>query len=320
MLANWDKRCNTFANRRDLPAPDFERIDVLGAKAQSEGPAAPIGRASGTAARLARAARPFAPETAGRRRFHSATPGRPGVVAADRWEEGSLGDPLHKLLLVRAGRLDVEGAAGGWLVLRGHMLFLPAERQFNLRIDAPTVAEVVHLDPGDAPWEHEGCWVNAAPTLAQEMMAYLLRPGAGDEAVRQACRTVSFLCGEWFSNPRMLFVPALPSAELRAMAAYVRDELATATVAGAVRASGLPPRTLHARCLRETGFGPRSLIREIRLIRAMELLALDGLPVQAAAQAVGFASLPSFTAAFTTRLGVAPSEFARRARAAGNAL
>jgi AraC-like DNA-binding protein len=294
--------------------------DTLCAKAQSDGHAAPIGRGSGTAARLGRAARPFAPlAAAGRRRFHAVGPGRPTVVAADHWREGSLGDPFHKLLLVRAGRLDVEGAAGGWLVLRGHMLFLPAGRQFNLRIDAPTVAEVVHLDPADAPWRHEGCWVNAAPKLAQEMMAYLLRPGAGEEAVRQACRTVSFLCSEWFGNPRMLFVPALHSPELRAMADYVLDALATATVAGAVAASGLAPRTLHARCLRETGFGPRSFIREIRLMRAMELLALEGLAVQAAAEAVGFASLPSFTAAFSSRLGVAPSEFARRTRDAGGA-
>lgn len=269
---------------------------------------------SGTAARISRAARPFAPEIGRRRRFLSAEAGRPASVEAERWCEGSLGDPLHKLLLVRSGRLDVEGAGGGWLVLRGHMLFLPADRQFNLRIDVPTVAEVVHLDPLDAPWPHEGCWVNAAPTLAREMMAFLLRAGDGDEGARHACRTMSFLCGEWFANPRMLFVPALRSPELRAVAAYVRRELATATVAGAARTAGLAPRTLHGRCLRETGFGPRALIRELRLIRAMELLALEGVPVQAAAGAVGFASLPSFTTAFTARLGVAPSEFARRAR------
>lgn len=313
MLANRNKPCNTFANRPDgLPAPDFGRVD-LGAQGRSE--ALSGERGGGTAARLSRAARPFVPAADGPRRFLSTEPGRPATIEAARWREGSLGDPLHKLLLVRSGRLDVEGAGGGWLVLRGHMLFLPAERQFNLRIDAPTIAEVVHLDPRDVPWQHEGCWVNAAPTLAQEMVAYLLRPGADADAVRQAARTVSFLCGEWFANPRMLFVPALRSPELRAMAAYVRDGLATATVAGAARAAGLAPRTLYGRTLRETGFGPRTLIREIRLIRAMELLALDGLAVQAAARAVGFASLPSFTAAFTARLGVAPSEFARRARA-----
>ena len=288
-------------------------------RSEGAGLAADIGRGNGTAARLTRAAESFVPRSGGARRFLSAEPGRASRVAADRWREGSLGDPLHKLLLVADGRLDVEGASGGWLVVRGHMLFLPADRQFNLRIDEPAVVLVVHLDPGDYAWRHAGCWVNAAPPLAREMVAHLLDAGLDAAAVRQACRTVSFLCEGWFANPRMLFVPAARSPEMRAVIAYVRDALGSATVAGAARAAGLAPRTLHHRCLRETGFGPRSLIREIRLVRAMELLARDGLPVQAVARAVGFASLPSFTAAFSDRLGVAPGEFARRVRAGSGA-
>lgn len=292
----------------------------MATREQSEGagPPAPVGRGNGTAARLSRAAERFVPKGDGARRFLSVEPGRATRVAADRWHEGSLGDPTHKLLLVADGRLDVEGASGGWLVVRGHMIFLPADRQFNLRIDEPSVVLVVHLDPRDCAWRHEGCWVNAAPPLAREMVAHLLDAGLEDAAVRQACRTVSFLCDGWFANPRMLFVPAARSPEMRAVIAYVRDELRAASVAGAARAAGLAPRTLHDRCLREMGFGPRSLIREIRLMRAMELLALDGLAVQAVAKAVGFASLPSFTAAFSGRLGVAPGEFARRMRAGGS--
>jgi len=286
------------------------------ASKESEGRAhaPPAGRADGTAARLSRAARPFVPRTEGARRFRSDAPGRATRVEAGQWHEGSLGDPLHKLLLVESGRLDIEGAGGGWLVLRGHMIFLPADRQFNLRIDAPSVIHAVHLDPRDAAWRHEGCWVNAAPRLAWEMVAYLLQREPGDEAM-QACRMVSFLCGEWFDNPRMLFVPAARSPGLRAVVAYIRDDLPAASVAGAAGAAGMAPRTLHSHCLAETGFGPRSLIREVRLIRAMEFLALHGLPVRAVARAVGFASLPSFTAAFSHRLGVSPSEFARRVRA-----
>lgn len=275
----------------------------------------PGGLANGTAARLGRVARPFAPKVDGPRRFLSPRPGHAIRIETGRWHEGSLGDPLHKLLLVTAGRLDIEGAAGGWLVLRGHMIFLPANRQFNLRVDDGAVIHAVHLDPGDAAWRHEGCWVNAAPMLAREMVAHLLRERPEAEAL-QASRTLSFLCGDWFANPRMLFVPAARSDALRAVIAYIRANLPTATAEGAARAAGLAPRTLHGRCIAETGFGPRALIREIRMIQAMELLALHELPVQAVAQAVGFRSLTSFTAAFSERLGVAPGAFARQVRAA----
>ena len=280
-----------------------------------EGGGLGLGPPDGTSARLTRASATFVPHTGGTRRFRAEAPGRAELIAVERWHEGSLGDPLHKLMLVRSGQLDIEGAAGGWLVVRGHMIFLPADRQFNLRADGPTVVQVAHLDPGDRPWMHEGCWVSDAPMLAREMLAYLLRREPGEEAAAQACRTLSFLCGEWFANPRMLFVPAARSPEIRAMVAYIRDDLETASVGGAAQAAGLAARTLHHRCLRETGFGPRALIREIRIMRAMELLAQDGPTLPSVAAAVGFASLPSFTAAFSDRLGVTPSDFVRRLRA-----
>jgi len=276
---------------------------------------------NGTTTRLTRASLPFRPTALRRRRFGSAASGEPAVarLALGDWHEGSLGDPMHKLILVLAGQVDVEGGSGGWLVLPNHLIFVPADRQFNLRTVEGTVVDVVHLDPGDAPWRHEGCWVTAAPTLAHEMIDYLYRLDAGRDARRQAFRTLSHMCFDWFANPRMLFVPAARSPELRAVVAYVRDNLGDASVAGASAAAGLPQRTLHRRCQREMGFGLRTLIREVRIMRAMELLAGRGVPIQEVANAVGFASIPSFTAAFSERLGISPSEFMRSGRAACSA-
>ena len=273
---------------------------------------------SGTSARLTRAALPFKPTALRRRRFLSADTGVPSAVRLEigAWHEGSLGDPMHKLILVLAGQIDVEGGSGGWLVVPNHLIFVPARRQFNLRIADRTVANVVHLDPRDCAWRHEGCWVTTASTLAHEMIAYALRVEAGSDAARQVFRTLSHLCRDWFANPRMLFVPAARSPELRAVVAYVRDHLADATVGGACQAAALPQRTLHRRCREELGFGLRTLIREVRIMRAMELLAGRDSPIQAVARAVGFSSIPSFTAAFSQRLGVSPSEFMRTSRTA----
>ena len=64
------------------------------------------------------------------------------------------------------------------------------------------------------------------------------------------------------------------------------------------------------------GFGLRTLIREVRIMRAMELLGGRETSVNEVARAVGFASVPSFTTAFTERLGVAPSEYMRNSAAA----
>lgn len=273
---------------------------------------------SGTAARLTRASKAFQPTALRRRRFLSDSSGQPSAarLKLDRWHEGSLGDPMHKLILVLAGQVDVEGGSGGWLVLPNHLIFVPASRQFNLRTSDGTVADVVHLDPADSAWRHHGCWVTAASSLAHEMIAYALTMDASREGAREVFRTLSHMCFDWFANPRMLFVPAARSPELRAVVAYVRDNLADATVTGACVAAGLPQRTLHRRCQAELGLGLRTLIREVRIMQAMELLAGRDAAIQQVAEAVGFASIPSFTAAFSERLGISPAEYMRTSRTA----
>jgi AraC-like DNA-binding protein len=273
---------------------------------------------SGTAARLLRASRTFHPTGLEHRRFLSDPSGLPSAarLTLSRWQEGSLGDPMHKLILVLAGQVDVEGGSGGWLVLPNHLILIPTQRQFNLCTTDGTVADVVHLDPADSPWRHEGCWVTAASPLAHEVIAYALAMDQSREAARQVFRTLAHMCFDWFANPRMLFVPAARSPELRAVVAYVRDNLAEATVAGACEAAGVPQRTLHSHCRRELGLGLRTLIREVRIMQAMELLAGREASIQAVAEAVGFASIPSFTAAFSDRLGISPAEYMRTSRTA----
>ena len=101
------------------------------------------------------------------------------------------------------------------------------------------------------------------------------------------------------------------------MVAYVRDNLADGHRRRRLRA---PPACRSApstaTATRRLGFGLRTLIREVRIMRAMEILGGRATSRCRRWRApVGFASVPSFTTAFSERLGVSPSEFARRVRA-----
>ncbi len=248
----------------------------------------------------------------------SSLPGLPCAeeLTLSRWQESSLGDPMHKLVLVEAGQLDLEGGSGGWLIIPNHLVFIPADRAFTIRCSAPTRLRVAHLDPADADWHHHGCWITAATALSKEMLAQAIRwspQQVRDEPTpRLFFRTLFHLCQDWFSNPRILWVPAAKSDAMVAAVTYVRNHLGDASLAGVCAASGLSTRTFQRRCEQELGFTWRAFLREVRVMRAMELLARREHAIGFVAQATGFSSLGAFTTSFTQRIGLPPSEYRRR--------
>jgi AraC-like DNA-binding protein len=274
-----------------------------------------------TTARLDRLVRPFDLVPCTARRFAPDAARQPSIarVQSSAWQESSSGDSMHKMILVLSGQVDVEGAQGGWLVIPNHIIFIPAERAFNLRTAGRTTTILATLDPGDAEWLHHGCWVTRADGLAHEMFGYLLKlyeRSPGSETVRQMFRTLSLLCRDWFSNPRILWLPVAKSDATRRFIRYVRDHLASVTVAEACQACSLPQRTMQRTAQEEFGHGLRTLISEVRMMRAMELLVKGDSSVESVARAVGFSSLGAFTAAFSERVGLSPGEFKLRNRAA----
>ncbi|WP_051328627.1 helix-turn-helix transcriptional regulator [Geminicoccus roseus] len=267
-----------------------------------------------TIERLARTAADFVPAATPERRL---APPADGVehavaVALGFWEEASLGDPMHKLVLVRSGALDLEGASGGWLILPGHLVFIPAERCFSLRTKPGTRLEVVHLDPARTPWHHHGCWVTAATPLASQLIERALgwnRTEAQRSSLAQSLfRTLALLCSELFCNPRMLWLPVATSPEMRQVVRYLSCNLADASAPGAAQAAGLSVRTLHRRCLAEFEMSWRAFVREARMMRALELMAL-GSPIGTVAGMVGFETVSAFTVAFSQRFGMPPSAY-----------
>jgi AraC-like DNA-binding protein len=265
--------------------------------------------------------RPFDLLPCSTRRFAPNAARAPSIalVQSGAWAESSSGDSMHKMILVLGGQVDVEGASGGWLVIPNHIIFIPAERPFNLRTAGKTTVIVATLDPGDAEWQHHGCWVTRADGLAHEMFSHLLKLYERDpesETVRQMFRTLSLLCRDWFANPRILWLPAAKSEATRRFIRYVRDHLDSVTVAEACLACKLPQRTMQRIAQEEFGHGLRTLISEVRMMRAMELLVKGEASVETAARAVGFNSLGAFAAAFSERVGLSPGEFKQRNRAA----
>jgi AraC-like DNA-binding protein len=272
--------------------------------------------------RLERSTRTFEPAVSAVRKLVPLSGGHASaqVCALDAWEESSLGDEMHKLVCVAAGQIDLEGSSGGWVIVPNHLVFIPAHRPFVLRSAAGTVLHVAHLRPEACAWHHEGCWATPAPPLAREMLRHAV--GWTPEQARTLSvaqhffAALSHLCREWFSKPRILWLPVAKSPEMQMLVAYVRDHLTDADLQGACAATGLSPRTLQRRCEAELRFGWRGYLSEARVLRAMELLARGENSVGSVAQSIGFKSLSAFTFAFSRRVGLSPSEFIRQNGAA----
>ncbi len=235
--------------------------------------------------------------------------------------EQSRGDPKSKIVHVRSGRFQLEGARGVWRILPAHMVFIPAERPYTIRTDARTQVVVVHLDPARMRWHHDGCWVSAMTPLAREMILYALRWPRGrdpDDPVAEAFfRVVGLLCRDWFSRERILWQPAGQSPEIGRAIQYALTHLDEASIERAAAAACLSSRTLRRRFKSETGMTWRRFVHDTRMTQAMDLLSAGRMRVSEVALSVGFRSLGAFTHAFTALVGKTPSAFARDQRAIG---
>lgn len=110
-----------------------------------------------------------------------------------------------------------------------------------------------------------------------------------------------------------LHLPLPRDAKLLQMALALNSAPDDATdLDGWARALGIPKRTLIRRFQQETGLGIGQWRQQLRLLKALELLA-DGNSVTTSALSVGYSSLSAFIASFRQRFGVTPTKYFNRA-------
>jgi AraC-like DNA-binding protein len=223
----------------------------------------------------------------------------------------------HQLLYSAMGTLRLQVQGSWWLLPPQRAAWIQAGVLHQVRATKPTALRTVYLSPALTAGIEESCRVFAVNSLAREMLLYAMRWGPDrapqDPVANAFFHAFSALCQEWVAEARPYHLPTGESPELQRAIQHVLDRLADPhTLETVAQVAGISSRSLSRRFEREAQTTWRQFLHNARMIRAMELLSIEGAQVTATALNVGFESFGSFTQAFKTYAGETPSEYRHR--------
>ncbi len=208
--------------------------------------------------------------------------------------------------------MSVMTPDGSWVVPPARAVWLPASVAHRIHADGRLSLRSVFFPPGVVASLPRRCCVVGVPPLLRELVIELVsRPPSdpGPTRTRIAALLVDLLA-ELAQEPLILPMPRDSRARRLAqlLAAHPGDRRSLEEWARHVGAS---PRTLQRSFRAESGMGFRQWRQQLRLHRALVLLAARS-PVTQVALQVGYESPSAFVAMFRKALGTTPGRYFSR--------
>lgn len=159
---------------------------------------------------------------------------------------------------------------------------------------------------GGLPWEQE-----AAENVARAWLACAQEDDGFEFAVRQLLSRIVFLLLKNFRSDRKPSRRMLRSEErTKQMLQFIQSRLAEELTLGAIAESASISENECLRCFRSVlGISPMQYVKQTRLQKAAELLALTDRKVADIGSECGFQEMSYFAKAFRTQLGCTPSQY-----------
>lgn len=227
----------------------------------------------------------------------------------------------HQVLYVADGLVRLSTRQGQWWLPPRKAAWLRAGTEHSISCDVPIALRTVYLSPTLNPAWDDAVRVFFVEPLAREMLLYAQRfgptPPVDPELSRAYFDLLVQLLTIWGERAEPFRLPAPRTPEVERALGYALSNLhAEVSQRSAARAAGTSERTLQRRVAEELGMSWRRLVQTLRMLRAMELLAVPGARVTDAAYAVGMESLSAFTRAFRSFVGENPRDYMRGPRGA----
>jgi AraC-like DNA-binding protein len=213
----------------------------------------------------------------------------------------------HQLVYVSAGVLEVQTAAGSWVVSRDRAVWLPAGTWHEHRFFGQSSFYTVGFPIEEAPWpEQDPTLVSVSPLLRELLIA------CADPALTRAeLRRVQAVIGDQLkrSPQRPMTLPAPLDPRLQEVCALVRDRLdQPITLAALASRVGASQSTLSRLFRYELGMSYPQWRTNIRLRNAAILLS-GGTPVTETAHQCGWQTTSSFIDTFRRAMGQTPGSY-----------
>jgi AraC-like DNA-binding protein len=241
-------------------------------------------------------------------------PERPVTVMAFDIAQGTStgrhAHPFGQLVHAAEGVMRVHTDRGTWIVPPERAVWVPPELEHDVEMVTSVAMRTVYTDRGVMPHAPSKSCVVPVSSLLRELILEALRlprtKSVGDEEERLLRVLLDQIS---FSDVVPLHLPMPKSARLQDIArALQRDPSDKRTLAAWAKLKSGSARTLAREFRRETGLSFGAWRAQLRLMRALEMLALKH-SVTDVALSLGYESTSAFITRFRRHLGTTPARF-----------
>jgi AraC-like DNA-binding protein len=212
-----------------------------------------------------------------------------------------------QLIYAIRGVMEVSAGQSVWLIPPHFALWIPARTYHRIHMPGPVSMRTLYFRPKMAAGSPSGCAVLHVTPLLRELVVEAVRIGKlrmrnGEE---RALRDL-LLSHLGRASPIPTFVTLPKEQRALAVAQAVLTNPAQATPAAELcRCAGVSVRTIQRAFRKEVGTDFDSWRRQVRLMKAVELL-VSGRSVKEVAFGVGYRQSSAFVKAFRQTFGATP--------------
>jgi AraC-like DNA-binding protein len=217
----------------------------------------------------------------------------------------------NQLIYAIRGVMEVSAGQSFWLIPPQFAIWIPARMMHSIRMPGAVSMRAVYVRRALAPRPQAGCTVIHVTALLRELIVETVRLGQLRVKNRLECALRDLLLSRVRNAPPVPTFATLPKDSraltvARAVLANPADRLPLLALCGTV---GVSVRTVERAFLKEVGLTFESWRRQVRLMKAIELL-VGGCSVKEVAFEVGYSHPSTFVELFRETMGTTPKAWA----------